>query len=266
MKMRKPKYLSVPVPCSEDWNKMDATEQGAFCTKCTKEVVDLTRIRTSEIPALMATKSDPCIRVLGHQLDEMNWMEWLNSLSLRKQINHLFLLTFVFVFQFNGTAQESDTTKFPQHIEPLAIDSSKIDSSYCAPTVIINSEVPILMQVYDVKFVGIPRREIETNPISIGGAILTDHGSQSLSYISLNHNFYHFRIEEEELIVSIQGKITEKVELRIYNEQHELVYADFIRVQKGANELRQALFNLETGTYTIQLTNYDKSLHTFLTH
>ena len=72
--------------------------------------------------------------------------------------------------------------------------------------------------------------------------------------------------EAKELIVSIQGKITEKVELRIYNEQHELVYADFIRVQKGANELRQALFNLETGTYTIQLTNYDKSLHTFLTH
>lgn len=264
MKMRKPKYLSIPVPCSEDWNKMDATEQGAFCTKCTKEVVDLTRIRTAEIPALMATKSDPCIRVLGHQLDEMNWMEWLNSLTLRKQINQLFLLTFVFVFHFNGTAQESDTIKFPQHIEPVSIDSSKTDSTYCAPTVIINSEVPIIMQADDVKFVGIPRQDLETTPISIGGAIFTNN--DGAAFLSMNHNVYQFRIEEEELIISINCKQAEKVELRIYNEHNQLVYSNFIRLEKGNSEQTQSLQNFEKGNYSIHIIGFDQTVITSLNY
>ncbi len=71
----KPIYFTIPKPCSEDWNKMTATEQGAFCRVCSKEVLDCSSLKSSEIKAELATKSEPCVRIFGYQLDELNFLE-----------------------------------------------------------------------------------------------------------------------------------------------------------------------------------------------
>lgn len=49
--MNKPSSFSVsiPKPCHEDWNKMTPNEQGAFCSVCSKTVVDFTTKTTGEI-------------------------------------------------------------------------------------------------------------------------------------------------------------------------------------------------------------------------
>src|SRR5690606_19678350 len=41
--------ISVPQPCSEDWDKMTPHEQGRFCDSCRKCVVDFTRFTDGEV-------------------------------------------------------------------------------------------------------------------------------------------------------------------------------------------------------------------------
>ena len=99
--------FSIPKPCSEKWNEMDATAQGAFCAKCTKEVVDCSTIKTSEIKATLATKESPCVRIFNAQIDEMNFLEWFGSFSLKKQLKYAFLFAYLLVFCSNGRSQDS---------------------------------------------------------------------------------------------------------------------------------------------------------------
>ncbi len=42
MKHPHPIQISIPQPCSEDWNKMTTQERGRFCDSCQKYVVDFT--------------------------------------------------------------------------------------------------------------------------------------------------------------------------------------------------------------------------------
>jgi hypothetical protein len=41
--------LNIPKPCNEDWNKMNPTQQGAFCGSCQKEVVDFTSMTDEQV-------------------------------------------------------------------------------------------------------------------------------------------------------------------------------------------------------------------------
>lgn len=49
MKHPHPIQISIPLPCSEDWNKMTPQEQGRFCDSCQKCVVDLTNFSDAEL-------------------------------------------------------------------------------------------------------------------------------------------------------------------------------------------------------------------------
>lgn len=39
----------IPTPCNENWDKMTPTEQGRFCSLCSKTVVDFTRMSDDEV-------------------------------------------------------------------------------------------------------------------------------------------------------------------------------------------------------------------------
>lgn len=49
MKHPHPIQISIPQPCSENWNKMTPQEQGRFCDICQKCVVDLTNLSDAEL-------------------------------------------------------------------------------------------------------------------------------------------------------------------------------------------------------------------------
>ncbi|MFT5823646.1 MAG: hypothetical protein ACI8ZM_004908 [Crocinitomix sp.] len=109
-------FFSIPKPCSENWNEMDATAQGAFCSKCTKEVIDCTTIKNSEIGSTLADKKDPCVRIFSDQIDEMNFLEWFKSLTLKIQLKYAFFFAFLTVFNSNINAQDS-TRLIPENVE-----------------------------------------------------------------------------------------------------------------------------------------------------
>ena len=41
--------LTIPEPCHTDWNEMMPTQQGAFCSSCSKEVVDFTQMSDADV-------------------------------------------------------------------------------------------------------------------------------------------------------------------------------------------------------------------------
>ncbi len=49
MKHHNPIQISIPKPCSEDWNKMTPQEQGRFCDSSKKCVVDFTNFSDAEL-------------------------------------------------------------------------------------------------------------------------------------------------------------------------------------------------------------------------
>lgn len=47
--MRESLRFEIPVPCSEDWDKMEKAEQGRHCQQCCKTVVDFTVMTDEEV-------------------------------------------------------------------------------------------------------------------------------------------------------------------------------------------------------------------------
>ncbi len=61
--------ITIPTPCHEDWNTMTATEKGAFCGSCSKEVVDFTASSKTELAQKIAKGAKLCGRFTPEQLN-----------------------------------------------------------------------------------------------------------------------------------------------------------------------------------------------------
>lgn len=62
--------FSIPEPCTESWDKMDPAEQGKFCDKCCKVVVDFTSKTTKEILGFISIQRNKsvCAKATAVQL------------------------------------------------------------------------------------------------------------------------------------------------------------------------------------------------------
>ncbi|AHM60434.1 hypothetical protein D770_10885 [Flammeovirgaceae bacterium 311] len=78
--------LSIPRPCSEEWNNMTPTGKGAYCSSCRKEVVDFTAMSDREIREFFNRPKEPvCGRFREVQLEQPYgyvaavpvWKKWL---------------------------------------------------------------------------------------------------------------------------------------------------------------------------------------------
>lgn len=65
--------IYIPEPCHEDWEKMTPNKQGAFCSSCSKTVVDFSNKSDKEIEEFLLDNKDKkiCGRFKAVQVDEM---------------------------------------------------------------------------------------------------------------------------------------------------------------------------------------------------
>lgn len=89
-------FFQIPEPCSEDWNEMTPTEKGAFCNKCSKEVLDLRGCSPAIAKNSILLNSNPCVRIGEGLLRELNFREWVQSLSLVRQLRWSFVIALFF--------------------------------------------------------------------------------------------------------------------------------------------------------------------------
>ncbi len=144
------RFFSIPKPCSENWNEMNATEQGAFCGKCTKEVIDCSSLKSGEIKEAMESTTDPCVKIFSSQIDEMNFLEWFKSLTVKVQLKYAFLFAFLLVFNTNGKTQDTTNT-LPEIINEEIIDDTvnlhnnhiAVDSNHLSHAANITNDIPL---------------------------------------------------------------------------------------------------------------------------
>ena len=61
-------HISIPKPCHESWDRMDATERGAFCHSCQKEVIDFSRMTDEQVISYLANTTNTCGRFREDQV------------------------------------------------------------------------------------------------------------------------------------------------------------------------------------------------------
>lgn len=64
-----PYKITIPEPCSEDWNQMTPTQKGAYCKSCAKEVIDFTSTSKSELARKIKHGQSLCGRFKPEQLN-----------------------------------------------------------------------------------------------------------------------------------------------------------------------------------------------------
>lgn len=62
--------IAIPEPCHEKWNEMLPSEKGAFCSVCSKEVIDFTTLSDEEVKNYLLQRigQQTCGRFKNHQL------------------------------------------------------------------------------------------------------------------------------------------------------------------------------------------------------
>lgn len=92
--MLKNNYITIPEPCSKDWQEMTVAEKGRFCTSCQKNVFDFTNSSDREIAAVFNNNKSVCGRFNVSQLDR--------ELIVPKEKNPVWMIAATGVIGFLG--------------------------------------------------------------------------------------------------------------------------------------------------------------------
>ena len=125
--------ITIPKPCHEDWNKMTPNEQGSFCGKCCKTVIDFTNKSPEEIKntLLAEIETKVCGRFTTNQLDEQpkhtfNLNIPLNLLPKNISYRKAFAIALFFAF---GTSLFSCRTTEDHLVGDIAIVENNKDTT-----------------------------------------------------------------------------------------------------------------------------------------
>jgi hypothetical protein len=84
--------ISIPEPCTEDWNKMTPNAKGRFCSSCSKTVVDFTVMSPIAIQKYFQENSNICGRIKKSQLNSVTIQIPSSVIKSQTNINNMFLL------------------------------------------------------------------------------------------------------------------------------------------------------------------------------
>lgn len=111
----KNKKIDIPNPCSEDFSKMSATEKGAFCKKCSHEVIDFTENTEDEIVNIISNRNGE--RVCG----KMKVQQKSYSLQLWKIAASLAILPLSDSLFAQEEVQITDTNQVQVQNKPMQL-------------------------------------------------------------------------------------------------------------------------------------------------
>ncbi|MFL5753778.1 MAG: hypothetical protein ACJ76F_10260 [Bacteroidia bacterium] len=110
--------ISIKKPCHENWDAMTPNEQGAFCHKCVKSVIDFSEKTIEEIKAYFAKKSEEkvCGRFREDQMTELSFdgfFERFRAFHFTKKMAVVLYFTFGLWLFSPGNAEAQST----QHLK-----------------------------------------------------------------------------------------------------------------------------------------------------
>ncbi len=123
--------LSIPSPCSENWDEMRPVDNGRHCAMCTKTVIDFTNLNAEEIRNVIEENKSKsiCGHVKQSQLREIHLKVPVHLLQIRHSGRHAFLLALLMVM---GTTLFSctDSNGYVQKINSVeVVDSTAVNAA-----------------------------------------------------------------------------------------------------------------------------------------
>ncbi len=84
--MKRKLHITIPSPCHERWDTMDATECGAFCHSCHKEVIDFSAMTDAQVIQWLDKNDTGCGRFRRDQLERDIVLPKANNTMLRWKV------------------------------------------------------------------------------------------------------------------------------------------------------------------------------------
>lgn len=125
--------ISIPSPCSEDWNKMTPTDKGAFCGKCQFEVVDFTGKDPDQIKQILRDRSGS--RTCGHiapvqmEMVNTNYHVWENQPFKVFRSKFLYACLMVFGFALFTGCSSNDEGEVMGDMEQIDVGMVEEDTT-----------------------------------------------------------------------------------------------------------------------------------------
>lgn len=179
-----PVKFNLPEPCSEKWESMPATDRGAFCASCSKNLYDFTKMTDAQIADVIRNSTEKvCGRfrndqlVAPQQLPAVTISAMRNAPQMRQFVYVLWMVFGLSLFSCTPEATEVNHTKavveipLKEEVDTLAIKEHGVT---CAPPEVIFIEPGISVgEPYEPVIyttAGIP--EIPPNPPAVKDSIV----------------------------------------------------------------------------------------------
>jgi hypothetical protein len=150
--------LSVPEPCSEKWQNFIPVEDGGFCAKCSKVVIDFTKMSDDEIISYFRRKSqNSCGRFYPEQLKTYTFKDGAGVTPGFALMGAAFISFIILFFGNEGKAQGKKEKVKIENTNPfilLGLQSSTISESVKARGIVLSSEDNAVMPGINVSLKG----------------------------------------------------------------------------------------------------------------
>lgn len=117
--MKKNISISVPNPCSEQWSNFTSTSTGGFCSSCSKNVIDFTKMGDDEIRDFFNNKpAHSCGRFRSDQLKDYTYSEPIKIHSGYALLKAGFVSLLLVLISKNASAQNVNTKTNTEVVQP----------------------------------------------------------------------------------------------------------------------------------------------------
>jgi hypothetical protein len=129
------KNISIPNPCTENWEMMSPQEKGRFCSVCSKCIIDFTQKQPEEIQQIIDEKKNEeiCGRFYDYQLNKIDKSQQIKNQFFKYipsyfQNNRITLSVFSLILFLIGCSKqqkESCTTTTGVMVSDVEMDTVK---------------------------------------------------------------------------------------------------------------------------------------------
>ena len=142
-------FLQINEPCHQKWDQMTTTQQGKFCTSCSKQVIDFTTFTDAQIAAYVE-KANGNLFCGNFDADQLGrWIEGTNVEISHPKIYKILLSLMLLAGGQNLQAQDSTKVKNVkvEKIKSNTLKNNGKSEESCIPTIKLNTDTSVKVRL-----------------------------------------------------------------------------------------------------------------------